>query len=81
MPTVYITKEDKLCTRLASYVYGELKTRRISQEKLADTMGITQPSLCRKLRVRQFSFNDFIRIVDFFEPDDRELSRLCGKGE
>lgn len=78
MPMVYLTLEDRLDSRLATYVYGELKVRRIPQEKLAREMGISQSALSQKLRKKKFSFNDFIRIVHFFNPDEKELDRLVG---
>ena len=78
MPTVYLTLEDKIDQRLSAYVYGELMTRRIPQGTLAKELGISQPALSQKLRKKKFSFDDFVRIIHFFKPDEKELNRLVG---
>jgi transcriptional regulator with XRE-family HTH domain len=81
MPLVYLTKEDRLNSRLATYIYGELKIRRMSQASLAKIMGISRQALTQKLRRRSFSFTDFVTVVSVFEPDEKELNRLVGMGE
>ena len=81
MPMIYLTLEDRLDSRLASFVYGELKAQRIPQETLAKSMGISQSALSQKLRKKRFTFDDFIRIVHFFKPDEKELNRLVGMDE
>lgn len=81
MPLVYLTKEDRLNSRLATYIYGELKIRRMSQESLAKIMGISRQALTQKLRRHSFSFTDFVTVVSVFEPDEKELNRLVGMGE
>ena len=81
MPTIYLTNEDKLSARLAKYIYGELAVRKMSQEKLADVMGITRQALTNKLRRQSFSFGDFVSVVSYFKPDEQEMNRLVGWGE
>ena len=81
MPTIYLTREDKLSARLATYIYGELRMRKMSQEKLADAMGISRQALTNKLRRRSFSFGDFVSVVSYFEPDEKEINRLVGMEE
>ena len=81
MPLVFLTKAEKVKSRLASYVYGELHTRKISQSELATAMNVSQQALSKKIQRKHFRFEDFVAIVDFFEPDEKELSRLLGRGE
>ena len=79
MPKVYLSEKDRLNDRLASGVYGQMKLKRITQKKLAEQMDITQQGLNYKLKVRQFTFSDFITLVDVFEPEPKELAWLVGK--
>lgn len=81
MPRVYLSEKDRLSARLSSWVYGELKVKGIPQRKLADAMGVSQQALSRKLKSRSFSFADFLAIVKVLEPDDKDLSRLLGRGD
>ena len=81
MPMIFLTKEERLSSRLASYIYGELKARRIRQADLAHRMGISQPTLSLKIRNKRFSFEDFVAVVDFFKPDEKEINRLVGFDE
>jgi transcriptional regulator with XRE-family HTH domain len=81
MPRVYLSEKDRLSARLSSWVYGEMKVKKIPQRELADAMGVSQQALSRKLKSRSFSFADFLAIVKVLEPDEKELNRLVGRGD
>ena len=81
MPKVFLSEKDKLNNRLASWVYGQMKLRSVTQSQLADELQITQQALSYKLKNRQFSFADFVTIVNVFAPDPSELAWLVGKKE
>lgn len=78
MPKVYLTEKDRLCARLAKWVYGEMRVRRISQTNLAKKMNITQQALSKKLREARFDYTDFVFFVKEFQPDNRELKEIIG---
>ena len=79
MPKVYLNEKEKLSDRLASWVYGQMKSSRVTQGQLAKELDITQQALSYKLRNRSFSYPDFITIVAVFNPDASELAWLVGK--
>lgn len=79
MPKVFLSEKDKLNNRLATWVYGQMKLRSITQSQLADELQITQQALSYKLKNRQFSFADFVTIVSVFVPDPSELAWLVGR--
>lgn len=79
MPKVYLNEKERLSDRLASWVYGQMKLQGITQTQLAGDLQITQQALSYKLKHRQFSYADFITIVDVFGPDPGELAWLVGK--
>lgn len=78
MPKVYLSEEQKLSERLTRWIYGEMRLKNMSQYKLADELGISQPALSKKLRSRSFSYKDFIVFVRVFKPDAEEVMRLLG---
>lgn len=78
MPKVYLSEKDRLCARLARWVYGEMKVQRISQRKIAERMGISQPALCRKLRDASFDYADFVFFVKEFQPSNKDLLNIIG---
>ena len=79
MPKVFISEKDKLNNRLASWVYGQMTTKGITQKQLAGELQMSQQALSYKLKVRQFSYTDFITIVDVFAPDLDVLAWLTGR--
>lgn len=78
MPKAYITEDERTCARLARWVYGEMKVRRITQRNLAEKMGITHQALSQKLQKQSFSYPDFAVFVREFQPSDKELREIIG---
>lgn len=76
MPKVYVTNNERLCARLAAWVYGQMKVRRITQQDIADIRGVSRQAISKKLISQSFDFEDFVTFVELFEPDDSELRRL-----
>ena len=76
MPKVYLSSQEKLNSRLAAWVYGELKIRQMTQKDLAKEMQISQQALNLKLRIARFTFEDLCTFIRVFEPSDDDLKRL-----
>ena len=76
MPKTYLTKQEKLNNDLAAWIYGTMRVKRISQSKMAEQMGIKQPSLNYKLRHGNFTFQDLAVVFDILQPDAETLQRL-----
>ena len=79
MPKVYISENDRLLERFVSWVYGQMKVKRIPQRVIAEEMEISQPAFAQKLKNRSFTFKDFIVIIRVLDPDSEELNRLVGR--
>lgn len=79
MPKVFLNEKDKLNDRLATWIYGQMKTKGITQKQLAGELQMTQQALSYKLKAKQFSYADFITIVDVFAPDLEVLAWLTGR--
>ena len=78
MPRVYVINNQKLCAKLAAWVYGEMKVQRIPQRVVADKRGISQQAFSEKLKNHRFDFEDFVTFVELFKPNDEEIRRLLG---
>ena len=81
MPKVYLSEKDKLNDRHASWIYGQMKAKGITQRQLAGELQMSQQALSYKLKTQQFSYGDFITILDVFDPDPGELAWLVGRGK
>ena len=73
-----MTKQQKLNKELSAWIYGQMKVEGISQEKMADVIGIKQPSLNRKLKRGNFTFQDLTAIFSELKPDAETLQKLMG---
>ena len=78
MPKVYLTESDRACARLAKWVYGELRVRKLSQRAVANKMHISHQALSQKLRNESFDYKDFVFFVKEFKPDEKELHQIIG---
>lgn len=78
MPKVYLSEKDRLCARLARWVYGEMKVRRTSQREIAGKMGISHQALSQKLIRESFDYTDFVFFVKEFQPSNKELLEIIG---
>lgn len=78
MPRVYLSEEERLCEKLSRWIYGELKTRRMSQQQLAREMNMSQQLLSYKLKNRSFTFGDFTKAIKALNPDVGDVMNLIG---
>ena len=78
MPKVYLTEKQRICSRLAKWVHGEMRSRRLSQRTVAEKMGISHQALSQKLLKASFDYTDFIFFVQEFQPSDGELKQIIG---
>lgn len=81
MPKTYITKQEKLNRNLSAWIYGQMKVNRVTQQQIADAIGIKQPSLNYKLKNGNFTFQDLTSVFAILEPDGETLLRLMGGNE
>lgn len=78
MPRVFLNELDRSSHRLAAYVQGEKDIRDLNDSDLGKDHGITQEAMSRKLRLKSFSFKDFVFFVQKFGPDDETLHYILG---
>ena len=76
MPKVYLTKQDEMSSRLVTLIYGTMKVKHISQKKMADVLGISQQAFGKKLKHRQFTYWDLVRIFNELGFEDELILSL-----
>jgi len=73
MPRVFITKQDKLNSKLVAYIYGTMKVKKIPQRTMAERLGISQPAFAKKLKNCQFAFAELTIIFEVLDTQDEEI--------
>lgn len=80
MARVILSKSRRLCDRVRSWVCGQMKAKGVHQQDIAECLGISQQAVSAKLTGQStITFEDFLRIVDLLNPDDKDLLWLMGK--
>lgn len=78
MSKIYLTEKERTSHKLAAWVYGQMKVRRLTLVSVAKKMNITHQALSKKLRAESFNYTDFVFFVKEFEPTDKELREIIG---
>ena len=78
MPKTYITQEQRQRARFSAWLYGAMKTSRITQAELAKRLGCSQQKVSKMLKYQKYTLEDLLVIFDVFRPDREELDTLLG---
>lgn len=78
MAKVFLTDEDRVCHRFATWVKGEKKVQELNDTDLANERGISQPAMSRKLRLESFDLKDFACLVKMLGADAETLKYILG---
>ena len=81
MPKVYITKQEKLNNQMLSWLIGEMKVQKISQEDVAHAMGISRQALNQKINKTSFKYPDLVLLFDLLGADATKVAELMGVNE
>lgn len=73
MPRIHLTKQDQLNDRLLTMILGTMRLKRISQESIAQTLGITRQAFGKKLKSKHFTFSDLVTIFTELEFTDEQI--------
>ena len=78
MPKVFLSEQDRICHRMASWVRGEKHRRGLTDADLAKGSGISRSAWSRKLRLESLELEDFLFLVQEFKPDNETLRYIVG---
>ena len=76
MPRVAIKKKDYMISDLSQWISGRMYVKKLRQKDMAQLIGITQPSFCRKLESGFFSYGELLSILKKLDATDEEILRL-----
>lgn len=79
MPRVAINKPAYLANDLYAYLIGQMKVRGITQQSLGEQLGLSQQVISGKLKKKQLSTEELIRVLDILEVDGGMLAHLMGR--
>lgn len=78
MAKVFLSEEERVCHRFATWVRGEKKLQKVNDSDLAEERGISQPAMSRKLRLETFDLKDFACLVRALGADADTLKYILG---
>ena len=81
MPKTFLTRQQKLNSDLAAWIYGQLKANKIPQQEIADQLGISHQAFNYKLKTQAFKFEDLVAVFRTLRPDNATIARLMGADE
>ena len=76
MPRVYLTKQDEMSNKLVAMIYGTMKVKHVTQTKMADVLEISQQAFGKKLKHKQFTYWDLVRIFKELGFEDEQILSL-----
>ena len=79
MPRGAINKPAYLTNDLYAYLIGQMRVRGITQQSLGEQLGLSQQVISGKLKKKQLSTEELIRVLDILEVDGEMLAHLMGR--
>lgn len=76
MPRIRELKHQYMANDIGAWVKGQIMRKKLSQEYVADEMGITQQALSRKIRENSFKYIDLLLLFKALKVEDREIIKL-----
>lgn len=74
MPKVYLTKEDRIKSKIGAWVVGQLYKEHKTFADLGEILGITRQAACYKARNNSFSYLDMVLIFENLGTPDNEIA-------
>lgn len=66
--------------RICEFIRREMRLRKISQEKMAAALSISQPAFSMKLGKGLFTIEELLRILEVLKSDYKEIGELMCNG-
>lgn len=76
MPRVTIKRKTYMVSDLSKWIAGKMYESNITQDDLAQIIGISQPAFSNRLRKGLFSYEDMITLLKALHATDQEILRL-----
>lgn len=81
MPKTYLSDTDRALARFRRWYWNEKRSRDVTDEKLAKLLGVSQPAVSYKMRIKgekntDISLKDALLILDAMGASDEEILQL-----
>lgn len=76
MPRVAIKKKDYMISDLSEWIAGRMYAMKIRQQDMAELIGITQSTFCKRLKKGLFTYGELLSILKRLDATDEEILRL-----
>lgn len=76
MPKSYYNEFDRRADKLQAFIYGQMKLKHLTQEKMADELGMSRQSFGYNLSHLSFNPLELMRVFNALEVDEEEVGRL-----
>ena len=76
MPRVAIKKKEYMVTDLSKWIVGKMYELDLTQNDLAEMIGITQPAFCQRLKKGMFSYLELLILLKRLSATDDEILKM-----
>lgn len=76
MPRITSRRKQYKEKDIGAWIAGKMREARLTQEYMADKLGISQQAYGQKLRRSQFSYADLLTILQEINASDEEIIKL-----
>lgn len=76
MPRITSRRKQYKAKDIGAWIAGKMREARLTQEYMADKLGISQQAYGQKLRKSQFSYADLLTILQEIQASDEEIIKL-----
>ena len=76
MPRIKEKKKEYLVKDFSLWLIGQIKENEMTQREVAYLIGTSQQNFSYKLNNHSFTYEDFIKLMEIFKPDEQELMKL-----
>lgn len=76
MPRITSRRKFYKVDDLGAWIKGKMRQKGMTQEQMADALGITQPAFSYKLKSGQITYADLLTILQRLETTDEEIVHL-----
>lgn len=76
MPRVLLGKENNMSKYFTQWINHKKSDEKISNQTIGECLGITSQAFGQKLKNNQYTLDDFVKIIKFFNASEEEIIKL-----
>lgn len=76
MPRVAIKRKEYKINDLSKWIVGQMYAKGLTQLAVAESIGISQPAFCKRLKTASFTYEQLLMIFEKLGASDEEIVRM-----